>query len=296
MENEMTVNEKQLQYESWSPKEVMAQVQMIQSLMREGMKEGEHYGTIPGTQKPTLYKAGAEKLGLMFRLAPKFVVEEKDLGNGHKEFIVRTSLYHINSGKFYGEGVGSCSTMEAKYRYRSGDGASTGVVVPKNYWDLKRAGKFKEAQEVLGGPGYKTAKIDGTWFIVEKIERQENPDIADSYNTVLKIAKKRSLVDAHLTATAASDIFTQDLDELPEAEAVKIVNSVPIEEKYIIHDEQLEIHKQLKMKNVSPALFKKVLRDDFGAEGTAKIKKEDYSKVMEWIVKNENDAIDVIAE
>ncbi len=30
---------------------------------------------------------------------------------------------------------------------------------------------------------------------------------------VLKIAKKRAFVDAMLTATAASDIFTQDLGE-----------------------------------------------------------------------------------
>ena len=34
------------------------------------------------------------------------------------------------------------------------------------------------------------------------------------YNTVLKMAKKRALVDAVLTATAASDIFTQDLEDI----------------------------------------------------------------------------------
>jgi hypothetical protein len=46
----------------------------------------------------------------------------------------------------------------------------------------------------------------------------ENPDIADQYNTVLKMAKKRSVVDATLTVTAASDVFEQDLDEFSEAE------------------------------------------------------------------------------
>lgn len=44
-------------------------------------------------------------------------------------------------------------------------------------------------------------------------ERVENIDIADTYNTVLKMAKKRAHVDAILTVTAASDIFTQDLEE-----------------------------------------------------------------------------------
>jgi len=37
---------------------------------------------------------------------------------------------------------------------------------------------------------------------------------ADVYNVVLKQAKKRALVDAVLTATAASDHFTQDLEDL----------------------------------------------------------------------------------
>lgn len=36
---------------------------------------------------------------------------------------------------------------------------------------------------------------------------------AGNSNTVLKMAKKRALVDAILTVTAASDIFTQDIDD-----------------------------------------------------------------------------------
>lgn len=49
-----------------------------------------------------------------------------------------------------------------------------------------------------------------------KGEQIENPDIADTYNTVLKIGKKRAHVDATLTTTAASDIFTQDIEEVGE--------------------------------------------------------------------------------
>ena len=44
----------------------------------------------------------------------------------------------------------------------------------------------------------------------DKVEH-DNP--ADYYNTALKMAKKRALVDACLTVTAASDIFSQDLEE-----------------------------------------------------------------------------------
>jgi hypothetical protein len=38
----------------------------------------------------------------------------------------------------------------------------------------------------------------------------------DMYNTILKMAKKRSQADAVLTATGASDIFTQDIEDMVE--------------------------------------------------------------------------------
>ena len=57
-------------------------------------------------------------------------------------------------------------------------------------------------------------KVDGVWRWVKykSGDKQENPDIADVYNTVLKMAKKRAHIDAILTATGASDIFTQDYE------------------------------------------------------------------------------------
>lgn len=217
MSNEIEVVNNSIETKAacWSPKEVMAQIQAIQQLMRDGMTEGEHWGKIPGCgDKPALLKPGAEKLGLMFRLAGKYDIQEVSLPNGHLDTKVRCSLYHIVTGSFWGEGIGSCSTMESKYRYRSGAGESTQVQVPKAYWDTRRSDP-KKAQEILGGPGYITKKgDDGLWWIYEKVDKVENPDIADTYNTVRKIAKKRAFVDAMLSATAASDIFTQDIDEM----------------------------------------------------------------------------------
>lgn len=46
-------------------------------------------------------------------------------------------------------------------------------------------------------------------------KREENPDIADTYNTVLKMACKRALVAAVLNSLAASDMFTQDVEDNP---------------------------------------------------------------------------------
>lgn len=45
--------------------------------------------------------------------------------------------------------------------------------------------------------------------------RRENDDIFSQVNTLLKMAKKRALVDASLSAGRLSDVFTQDLDEMP---------------------------------------------------------------------------------
>jgi len=45
-------------------------VKMLGEFVREHMTEGEDYGVIPGTNaKPTLFKAGAEKLNAIFGLA-----------------------------------------------------------------------------------------------------------------------------------------------------------------------------------------------------------------------------------
>ena len=46
----------------------------------------------------------------------------------------------------------------------------------------------------------------------------KNEDIADSANTVLKMARKRGFVDGVLTATSSSDRFGQDLEDDPPAE------------------------------------------------------------------------------
>ena len=154
--------------------QVQQQVNQLQYLMRRVLKQGEHYGVIPGTKgKPSLLQPGAEKIAYMFKLVPRYRVEKDEMDGGHREYTVTCTLYQRGSDVVEGEGMGSCSTMESKYRYR-------------NRWEN----------------GQK--------------RREENPDIADTYNTCLKMAKKRALVDAVKSTTAASDIFTQDIEDMPE--------------------------------------------------------------------------------
>jgi len=195
---------------------VTRQVNTVQQIMRNIMQENEHYGVIPGTKKPSLFKPGAEKLGLVFRLRPEYQIDRSDLPNGHREYEVVCTLIHIPTGQSVGQGVGNATTMEGKYRFRGGEKEGTGQPIPKEYWNLKKIGKFDEAQAAIGGPGFAPGKVEGKWEICSIGEKQEYDNPADYYNTVMKMAKKRAHVDAILTATAASDIFTQDTEDMPE--------------------------------------------------------------------------------
>ena len=206
-------------FDAYGIEEIKRQVSLVQEVQKSVMQEGTHFGTIPGTNKPTLYKAGAEKLNLTFRLSPQYEVERTDFSpteerpEGHREYTVHCKLIHIPTGDLWGEGVGSCSTLESKYRYRTAQlscpqcGQETVIKGKEEYGGGWLCWKKK------GGCG---ATWDDGASAIEDQERGkvENPDIADVYNTVLKMAKKRAHVDAVLTCTAASDIFTQDLEDL----------------------------------------------------------------------------------
>jgi hypothetical protein len=204
--------------------DIKAQVNLIQHVMREVMQVDQHYGVIPGTgTKPTLLKAGAEKLCLTFRLDPQYEITERQDGI-HQYITSKCTLYHITTGQRYGSGMGSCSTREAKYAYRT-----QARKCPKCGKEAIIKGK-----EEYGGGWLCFKKKDGcgakfadgdTTIEGQSSGRVPNEDVADQYNTVLKMANKRSLVAAVLNATAASDIFTQDIEDIPQTE--KVINPEP---------------------------------------------------------------------
>lgn len=172
--------------------DIQAQVNLMQDVMRSVMFDKVHYGVIPGTQSRSLYKAGAEKLMATFRLAcdPETVDLSAD-GEVHYRVKVRVTSA---SGLFLGAGIGECSSREDKYAWRAAVCPEEFEATPEN----RRRIKF--------------AKYQGK--IEQKKQVRTNP--ADVANTILKMAKKRAQVDAVITVTAASDIFTQDIEDLPD--------------------------------------------------------------------------------
>jgi hypothetical protein len=135
----------------------MNKITQFQQVIQKTLHQGHDYGIIPGTDKPTLLKPGAEKILMMMGLRSEFEIADstRDFEKGFFQYQVRCKLFR--GDMLITEGLGACNTRERKY-----------------------------------------IKMD--------------PYTLD--NTILKMAKKRALVDAALLVASLSDVFTQDLEDL----------------------------------------------------------------------------------
>lgn len=177
----------------FSAVEIRQRVNLVQEVMQGIMKRDTHYGTIPGTPKPTLYKPGAEVLCVTFRVAQEYEIEDLSTADMAR-YRVTCAGVHQTTGIKLGEGVGECSSGEEKYKWRGAICSEEFDATPENMRRIKFA-KYRGA--------------------VEK-KAQVRTEAADLANTVLKMACKRAMIAMTLNVTAASDIFTQDIEDLPE--------------------------------------------------------------------------------
>jgi hypothetical protein len=204
-------------------KEDTEQRALLQAYVREHMREGTDYGVIPGTQKPTLLKPGAEKLTDLFRCTPTFdlieKVEEWDAGLFHYTFRVR--ITSRDAGTVLAEGFGSANSREGRYRWRNAHRKC-----PECQKEAIFKSKYPPREDPSAAPGWychKKAGGCGANFSAgdERIESQtegkvENDDIFTLVNTILKMAKKRALVDGAIALARCSDIFTQDVEDFAD--------------------------------------------------------------------------------
>lgn len=153
-------------------------------LIHKALKRDRDYGVIPGTDKPALYKPGAERICVAYGVVARYRLEASEIDHDREvpwdktkmvwdqdegRKVPKTTASGVSRGLYrhvivcelyvgdrvVGEGIGSCSTLESKY-----------------------------------------------------VDRPR-----DLENTVLKMAKKRAYVDAVLTTFGLSDEFTQDREE-----------------------------------------------------------------------------------
>ncbi len=177
--------------------EMESKLNLVQTFFKRVMTKDTDYGIIPGTDKPSLLKPGAEKLLALYNFAS--VVKEKnetrDLKTGYYQAQLVVQIIHRGTGVVVAEGVGEASSFESKYRYRWAYESDVPAGLDKSTLMKKTFTNRKSGKE------YQKYRL-------------ENPDLIDQWNTVLKMAKKRALVDATLSATGTSGIFTQSEDEM----------------------------------------------------------------------------------
>ena len=212
---------------------IKTNVQMVQHLMRELMVPDVHYGLIPGTQKKSLYQPGAELIGLTFHWSTRYVSEDLSYTDVVR-YRVTCELYSRDSGEFVGSGPGEASSDEEKYRWRK----------------IVCDAEFDETPEDRRRTVWKKGKA-GSSYQVKQV-RIEPADIA---NTVLKMAAKRAFIGATRTASACSDMFTQDLEDMsPELRQAMGEESAPSEPPKPIGDKDWKkLMAQAKRYGYSPA-------------------------------------------
>jgi hypothetical protein len=158
--------------------------------MKGVMKEGTHFGTIPGTPKPSLWKAGAEVLCMTFRLAPLL------------------------------ESRVTVDDPEAEWSYtgtRRDGSIVSGTCI--GYFEI-------EAACTVQGPGGDVLSRCSA-RCNNREAKYRSLSLFDIRNTIQKMAEKRAFVSAVLMATGASDIFTQDIEDFPELIEGQVVQSLP---------------------------------------------------------------------
>jgi hypothetical protein len=86
----------------------------LKDFIKQQMKDGEDYGIIPGCKKPSLYKAGAEKLEFIMGFYHTFTLMNSitDFEKGFVYFQYKCELFHKKNNIKAGECIGSCNNKE----------------------------------------------------------------------------------------------------------------------------------------------------------------------------------------
>jgi hypothetical protein len=237
------------------------------------------YGVIPGTEKRTLLKPGAEKLTTFFGLSTRFELLERvedwtGEGHGGEPFFYYLYRCRLMRGDvLIAEGDASCNSREAKYRWREAQRACPACGVAAIIKGREEYGGGWVCFRKKGGCGAKFPDGD------QSIESQQtgrvfNPDIADQVNTIQKMAQKRALVGSVLLAVNASEFFTQDVEDM------HFITTAVVREPAGESDVDAEIRAACRALGKTEEQLSGWLRKKYGADGIEQLTDADRREVL----------------
>ena len=241
------------------------------------LRKDVDYGVIPGTEKRTLLKPGAEKLTTFFGLSTRFELLERiedwtGERHGGEPFFYYLYRCHLFRGDvLIAEGDASCNSREAKYRWREAQRACPACGVAAIIKGREEYGGGWLCFKKKGGCGAKYPDGD------QAIESQQtgrvfNPDLADQVNTIQKMAQKRSLVGAVLLAVNASEFFTQDVEDM------HINMTAVVREATADLDEEIRV--ACRALGKTEEQLSGWLRKKYGADGIGELSESDRHEVL----------------
>lgn len=219
MSNELTVTNSDLSFMPVMDISIaLERRNQIVKFVKAIMVENTDFGIIPGTDKPTLLKPGAEKLATFFGLTKRFQIIERvedwtgkdHAGEQFFYYLYRCGLYR--GDLLIAEADGSCSSFEGKYRYRKSERVCPNCGQAAIIKGRAEYGGGWLCYAKRGGCGAKFKESDPD-IKNQEVGRVLNPDIADQVNTIQKMSQKRALIAATLLAVNASEFFTQDMED-----------------------------------------------------------------------------------
>lgn len=167
-------------------------IAQCERLVREVLREGVHYGRVPGVRDPFLWEPGADNIMAAFNCYADPVILSETLTPELISYAVKSNLIERRSGRVVATGVGSSSTWEVKHKYRW-------VEEPEEFG-------YSEG-------GLKTKEEKG-----RTLYRIPNPEYGELQHSILKAATKRAEVDAVQSLPGVSTVLREKFGKKQGAE------------------------------------------------------------------------------
>lgn len=203
----------------------------VTKFIQEGLEDGRDYGVIAGTDRHTLFKAGAEKLLIAFNCTTQieFISSISDPFAEvpylvKKWFKAEKPKDQAKVDEMKAAGTGRFKKNNASWDWQESEKEES-IAYGHYEYTIEAKVILRSSGEIVGS-GVGSASTMESKYI-------RNP--RDAQNTVLKMAKKRAIVDATLSTFALSDRFTQDVEDTVDT-AKKENKESPEESYWRIHE------------------------------------------------------------